>query len=220
MAYQLILATFVAVQGFIATSGFAQSNIRLVHYDSLSALVQSDSLRVRYGHLKKMPKAYEIPILLALSHYPELHSEKITFRIKKSKLPYLSRPTLGSIVWPFGSKKYIIIISNQSTKLREPTLLENLRFNAQIGALGHELGHTAYFKNRRRYKIMADGIRYWSLGYKKKLERLTDEIAIRHGLGNQILEWNKAVYPVKLRDGKRAKIYYNPQEITEILKHF
>ena len=69
-------------------------------------------------------------------------------------------------------------------------------------------------------EMMADGIRDWSLGYKKKLEILNDEIALRHGLGNQILEWNKAVYPVKLRDGKRAKIYYNPQEITEILKHF
>jgi|GEM_PF-2343636 len=42
-------------------------------------------------------------------------------------------------------------------------------------------------------------------------------MAIQHGLGSQILVWNKSVYPVKIRDGKRATIYYTPAEIKEIL---
>jgi len=82
---------------------------------------------------------------------------------------------LGSLINPFGNKKYLIIISSKSTALREPTLLKNLNFNAQIGALGHELAHTAYFHQHKKRTILRDGVKYGiSIRYKEKFEKMTE----------------------------------------------
>ena len=46
-----------------------------------------DSLRHLYGKNKRLPAAFELPALAALSHYPELANASIRFVVKKSKLP-------------------------------------------------------------------------------------------------------------------------------------
>jgi hypothetical protein len=175
-----------------------------------------DSLKQQYSKHKILPPGFELQALIALSYYPELTNAHIKFRVKKAKLPYASRPRLGSLLIPFAHKKYQIIISNQSNALRAPTLLKNLEFNAQIGALGHELAHTAHYRQSHKWKILGESIWYLSTHFKERFEKMTDRIAMEHGLCPQIYTWNKAVYPVKLKDGERAKIYYTPEEILDI----
>ena len=180
--------------------------------------VSTDSLYALHGKNKTLPKGFETQALIALSHYPQLKTAHICFIVKPAKLPYASKPAFFSLLRFWTPKKYVITISNQSTALREPTLLKNLGFNAQIGALGHELAHTAYYQKTGRLKIIAAGIRYGSNAFKEKFEKMTDRIALVHGLGRYLLEWNRAVYPIKIKDGKRSKIYYSPDELSELLK--
>lgn len=176
-----------------------------------------DSLRALYGRHKSLPAGYELPALTALSYYPELRNAHIRFVVKKADLPYASKPAYWSLITPFVPKRYRIIISNQSSTLREPTLLKNLSLTAQIGALGHELGHTSWYLRTKKCSIIRTGLRYSNEKFKEKFEKMTDCIAIRHGLGQYLLEWNRAVYPTKLKDGNRSKIYYSPAEIEGIL---
>jgi hypothetical protein len=177
----------------------------------------SDSLRALYGHHKRLPTGYELPALTALSYYPELRHAHIRFVVKKADLPYASRPAYWSLITPFVRKRYVVTISDQSSALREPTLLKNLSLTSQIGALGHELGHTSWYLKTGKLKIIRAGLHYSDEKFKEKFEKMTDCIAIHHGLGSYILEWNQAVYSTKLKDGNRSKIYYSPAEIAEIL---
>lgn len=204
----VLLLTTVAVQ--------AQHNGNDFSDDGMAA--KADSLRRLYGKNKTLPADYALQALTALSYYPELRDEPIRFVIKKAKLPYASRPQTWTLLTPFVRKKYIVVISDQSIDLREKTLLKNMTFSAQTGALGHELAHTLYYSKSSKAKIMLTAVKYLFPSFKEKFEKMTDLIAIEHGLGLQIYEWNKHVYPVKILDGKRAKIYYSPDEILEILK--
>lgn len=178
-----------------------------------------DSLRALYGHHKNLPVGYELPVLTALSFYPELRNAHIRFVVKKADLPYASRPAYWTLITPFVRKRYVITISDQSSALREPTLLKSLSLTSQIGALGHELGHTSWYLKTGKLKIIRAGLHYSDEKFKEKFEKMTDCIAIQHGLGPYILEWNRAVYPTKLKDGNRSKIYYSPDEIADLLLH-
>lgn len=176
-----------------------------------------DTLRALYGKQKRLLTAYELATLVALSHYPELKNARIRFREKKAKLPYASRPTLGSLLWPFGPKRYRVTISTRSTPLREPTLMRHLGFNAQIGALGHELAHIAHYEGTGRWGILGEGVRYHNLRFRERYEKQTDRIAIAHCLGLPLYEWNAFVWPIKSRDGVRGRVYYAPDAIFDML---
>ena len=180
---------------------------------------QYDTLLSRWGTHKQLPAGLELQALVALSYYPELRDAYIRFEYKKATLPYASKPRFVSLLHPFGKRCYRIIISTQSTALREPTLMKNLPFQAQIGALGHELAHTAYYSKTGSWKLLSDGLRYSSDRFKEKFEKMTDDIAIEHGLDWYIYTWNAAIYSVKKRDGKRANIYYTPEQILERIPH-
>lgn len=186
-------------------------------YDQTTEHMRLDTLRAQWGGHKQLLPAYELPALIALSHYPELSNAHIRFREKKAKLPYASRPTLGSLLWPFGHRKYRVIISTRSTRLREPTLMHHLGFNAQIGALGHELAHIAHYEGTRRGAILWEGLRYHNLRFRERYEKQTDRIAIAHCLGLPLYEWNTFIWPVKSQDGARGRVYYAPEAIFDIL---
>jgi hypothetical protein len=167
---------------------------------------------------KIIPAQFDQPIQIALSHYPELIDARIEFRIRNRQLPYASRPRLWSVVLPFVQKRYVITISNKTTDLRTPTLLQNLSLEAQVGAIGHELAHTAYYHRKRKPKVLLNGLHYlMSDRYKRHFEKMTDRIVIAHGLGHPLLRFCSEVYPIKCQDGKRKSRYFSPEEIKAII---
>jgi hypothetical protein len=181
--------------------------------------VRLEQLRNQFGKNKSIPEAFEEPILVALSYYPELIEVPIKFRIKRAKLPYASRPRVASFFLPRSKRKYVITISSKSTEIRESTLLKNLSLDAQIGAMGHELAHTAYYQSKKKKKILRDGCAYHKCHFRENFEKMTDRIAIAHGLGSYLLTFSRAVYPIKKIDGSRGKVYYSPEEIEAIIDH-
>lgn len=212
------MALWLYLLGAVPIRGGAQPPGACSHlYDQATENNRLDTLRALWGGHKQLLRDYELATLVALSHYPELKNARIRFREKKAKLPYASRPTLGSLFWPFGHKRYWVTISTRSTRLREPTLMRHLGFNAQIGALGHELAHIAHYEHTRRLAILWEGLRYHNLRFRERYEKQTDRIAIAHCLGLPLYEWNTLVWPIKSQDGARGRVYYGPDAIFDML---
>jgi hypothetical protein len=67
--------------------------------------------------------------------------------------------------------------------------LKDVPFNAQIGVIGHELGHIIDYEKRTKSGIFARGIDYLSHKRKKAFEYKIDSITIEKGLGWQLYEW-------------------------------
>ena len=66
--------------------------------------------------LKTIPAAYQEVIHTALTYYPELDNTKIKFRIKKQASPLTARPTIFSVFQKASKRKYIITISDKTTR--------------------------------------------------------------------------------------------------------
>jgi hypothetical protein len=104
----------------------------------------TDSLRALYGKNKQLIPAYELQILLALSHYPELRKISIHFYEEEALIPLASRPEPLQMLKPKQNWQYNVIISTKSIESLEPILVKNLPFEAQVGIIGHELAHTSF----------------------------------------------------------------------------
>lgn len=183
-----------------------------------------DSLNALYGKNKKLPEGYEIQALLALSHYPELKDVPIEFVLKKTLIPLASRPKVFTKLAGKPKQAYSVIISTGSTENLNKIILENLPFNAQIGVLGHELGHTIFYQDKGFFDILKIGICYLFNGYRATFERDTDKRTIAHGLGPQLYDWAKFIREQD-DNNKRGegddfldKYYLTPKEIAELME--
>jgi hypothetical protein len=181
---------------------------------------KTDSLKALYGKNKYLIPAYELQILLALSHYPELKDISIHFYEEEAFIPLASRPEPISM---FGSKEkwqYNVIISTKSIQAFEPILVKNLPFEAQVGIIGHELSHTAYYLDKNRWQMLMIGLNYIFPGFRAGFEKNTDRRTIAHGLGWQLLSY--ARYARKVMAYEETSLgsdyYLSPEEIEKQLR--
>lgn len=153
-------------------------------------------LKATFGKHKQLPKGYEKQALVALSYYPELKNTRIVFKVrKKGGAPFVSRPTTWSLLFRKRAKrKYRILISQKTKAILAPILMKNLPFNAQIGVLGHELAHTSFYLEKKFGAMVKIAIGTFSARYLDEFEHQTDQIAIEHGLGFQLLSWSKQTH--------------------------
>jgi hypothetical protein len=180
-----------------------------------------EKLRSKYGHKKSLPHGYELQALLALSHYPELMNISIDFVFKETDLTLSAKPKPLSIFLPAKQRKYEIIISKKARSTKVPVMLKSLDFNIQVGVIGHELGHIADYMRKNSFTIIRYSVMYIIDSFKRKMERRTDKIAIKHGLGYQILGYAELVkelqvtYPQETYYQDYFKYYLSPSEIEE-----
>jgi hypothetical protein len=178
-----------------------------------------EKLRSKYGHKKNLPRGYELQALLALSHYPELMNISIDFVFKETDLTLSAKPKPASIFLPAKLRKYEITISKKAKGTKVPVMLKSLDFNIQVGVIGHELGHIADYIQKNSFTVIKDSIMYGIDSFKSKMEQRTDRIAIKHGLGYQILGYAKLVkelqvkYPQEKYYQDYFKYYLSPSEI-------
>ncbi len=167
---------------------FGQSPVR--KFDSS----QYDSeFYLQFAPKKKFPKEIASQVLTALSFYPELSNVKIIFRIKKRKTPLTSRPRILSVFRRKKNRCYVITISSETTEQLSPILFDRLPYNAQIGVLGHELGHITEYNSKNTFQIIGLSFSILNSKFVDKFEWNTDKIAIDHGLGYQLLDWSSYV---------------------------
>jgi hypothetical protein len=168
-----------------------------------------------------------LPILIALSFYPELSNTRVKFMRKKARSPLSTRQSVFNVFRKKSRRIYIITISTKTNKRIAPILLDSLGFNAQIGVLGHELSHVSAFAKMSAWqyaKFLLSQIKKTSID---AAENQTDKRTIDHGLGYQLLDWSKEVRAKLniLRWGgseivsSKKERYMNPESIIDYMKN-
>ncbi len=150
----------------------------------------------QYQNHKKIPNEIKPQVLIALSFYPELSDTKIIFRYRKRKTPLASRPRITSTFRKKENRTYVITISKKSNAKLTPILFPNLPLNAQIGVLGHELGHITEYKNKNTWQLLGLYLRLLNSENVNEFEFNTDHTTIAHGLGYQLYDWSQYVRKV------------------------
>lgn len=175
-----------------------------------------DSLYNIYGKHKILPSGFELPALMALSHYPTLKDISVEFKFTNAKVAHTARPSIASVFYPKRKRKYVVSISNSVKEELENTRLVHLSYNAQIGVLGHELAHIEDYINLNFFQLIGFGIQYMVEKGIVKIENRTDHITINHGLGYQLLKWSEEVHDLHIKDG-RGERYLAPNQIIEAM---
>lgn len=154
------------------------------HYYEINKYSQlTDSLqKVTGANVVSDNQSIETALLLALTHYPELHGNTYVVRIKKNvKHPITASWSLWNVFKKRKNHKYVLLLS-------EDSFLLNISLNEQVGAIGHELAHYAYYKSRPAIGMLTWGIQYtFSKQYRIAFERDADITTLSHGLGWQLL---------------------------------
>jgi len=145
----------------------------------------ADSL-LKYSYKKIIPEEYKLPILTALSHFPELKNLSVNIRIKQAYTPLSTKPDFRSMFKRKAKRTYIITISNRTIDTLSHLLYKNLNLEERTGIIGHELSHVADFDSKNFFQSLRSAIGHISKRYLDRMEFKTDSICINHGLGKYL----------------------------------
>ncbi len=142
-----------------------------------------DSLRSIFGQkVKPVGDQLELAAYLALAYYPSLKHHKIKIRYKKNvKFPITASWSFWNIFKFRKHHTYILLLKTDS-------FVERLTLNQQVGVIGHEMAHFAYYKRIPSIAMAWWGLKYTlSDRYRYSFEKDADRTAITQGLGWQLL---------------------------------
>lgn len=204
-------AMIMVLAGACTLQGQAVGPMRT--YDRADDSLQLADLRAEFGRHKTIPAEIELQALRALSHYPELRDVQVEFVFCKQKTAHSSQPKISSMFRAAKHRRYQIRVSTVVPDFYTAGMQSQLPYNAQIGVLGHELAHTTQYLQRGFLGLLGDGMRYGCSGnYVVRTEHHTDQVAIDHGLGWQLLAWSRIARPL-LEQAGRGQNYMLPSEI-------
>ncbi len=172
----------------------AQQPADIVPYDFPDTLANYDydldSIKALIGPNKGLPPGYELAAAIAFSAYPELKDLKIDMELVPDGAPMESTMNPWSILGPRKKRQYKILLVEVEGSRMDPILMHSLPFDAQVGILAHELGHTVYYHKLGMWKMGKWGWKYLSdPEFRATHERTTDLMPIYHGLGSQIYQY-------------------------------
>jgi hypothetical protein len=149
-------------------------------------------LEKEYGFRKEIPAAYKMPILIALSHFPELRRTRIRFRVRHARSPLTTNRDWSYYFSHFGlgRRAFVVTISDKTIPRLTPILFGNMTAEARVGVAGHELSHVSSFQRIDLFGWLRLGIGHLSARYVDRMEFGTDSICIAHGLGYDLLAWS------------------------------
>jgi hypothetical protein len=213
---KILVLSFLAI--FLTSSLFGQRNIFEKKYFHKSQFKEKvENLRKRFSKNKTIPKKVELAALVALSHYPELATERIIFKFEKISTTMKAQPKWSFLFKKKENRQYIVYLNSKADK-STGLALEDLSFNALVGWIGHELGHLVDFTAKSNWKIIKTGTFYFSKKKKAEYERSIDLITINHGLGHALYEGMEYVYENEnLSDEYRKNLIDNYLSLQEII---
>lgn len=183
------------------------------------------ALKKEFGNKKQYPPQFEKQILIALSYYPELKNTPILFRSRIRHSIAVTRATLGGVFESTKKRHYVVTISDSTEAMLMPILFTKLSFNAQVGVIGHELGHVVQYAAKNTAQLAKYIVKNVSAKYIDRFEYHADSICIAHGLGYQLLEWSSFVRkamntenwdgPDYAHRPKKRERYMNPSTILK-----
>jgi hypothetical protein len=214
---QNIRSVSLIVSVFLATiSVGAQNNNEQFYLIKDSFQFHIKELRKEFGKNKTIPAEIELECLTALSFYPELKNCSVEFSFGNLHSTMVSRPKLNSLLKQKIKREYVIKI-NRPGRTNTNLNLQELSFNAIVGWTGHELGHILHYSHKSSGGIVFTGVKYLVPGYRRRMERFTDQLTIQHDLGfalyegiNYTINYSGATMKYKNR---QKKFYLQPEEI-------
>jgi hypothetical protein len=172
-----------------------------------------------FGGKKKInirDKKLKLAFYVALRHYPELKDVSIKVDLKKISATMMAQPTYSFLFHRKEKRHYQIIVNR--TQANNGMYYKDLTFNSQVGWIGHEFAHILDYTQKTNKQLLVFISKYVSSKKElKKTECEADRIAIRHGLGKQLLEGTTFFYSNKrisksYREKKKS-YYLSPEEI-------
>ena len=219
---KIISLTLIVFFSFFSKSSLiSQDIIQTKKIDSLYYSSHLDSLKFNYSINKKIPKAYSLPVLIALSYYPELIKAKIIFKNSNIKTTLNVRPSGFSVLFNNrNNRKYIIRINSMD---KDSLInLKDVPFNASIGLFGHEFNHIIDYRNSNVFQIIKKLLEYSNNKKKAEYEKQIDYMTINRGLGWQLYDWSYFVLNISMANQKYKKYkrtyYLSPNEIIDIIQ--
>lgn len=193
--------------------------------DSLFQAQHLAAYITEFGNKKELLPGFELQTLIALSYYPELKDVEIHFLYEKAWIPLSSRPAFASMFKKKDEWVYNVIVSSKSTDMMEPILLKHLPFNAQVGILAHELGHTLHYQKYGFWQMLKFAILYaFDSSFRATHERSTDAQVIYRSLGWQLFDYAKFTRtdPSTIQSYEASKdfvdkYYLTPAEIIQVM---
>lgn len=181
-----------------------------------------ENLRSEFGANKIFPKEIELECLTALSYYPELKTVKIVFKLGSPMSTMVSRPKLRSMFRSGNMREYQILVRKPGTS-KNGLEWSKLSFNSLVGWIAHELGHVVHYTHKTSGGVLFTGLKYAFPGYRRRMERFTDNLVIQHDLGYALLEGTDYCInysSAKTHYKKYLKQYYlSPLEIKERINY-
>ncbi|NBC82583.1 MAG: hypothetical protein GVY19_04295 [Bacteroidetes bacterium] len=189
----------------------------IIKTKNVAEMIESAELAPEeYQHvIKKYRDIYAV----ALTFYPELRNKNIRIIEKSLSSTLRVRPTLFSL-FSKSNRAYKIFID--TLKFNMDHYNNNIRFNAQTGAMGHELAHIIDYETKNNRQMIGMALKYvFSTEYRRKVERQTDSLAAARGLGQQLLVFRQYIHecpeiPVKYKKMKK-KFYLSERELRKQL---
>lgn len=216
MKKRFIISPAVTLFSFLISITSHSQEIVEQYLSKDSFNTQRESLRAAFGKDKTIPTEIEIECLAALSYYPELKNTKIIFKFGSPLSTMVSRPKLKSLFRSGGEREYQVIIRKPGTS-KNGLEWSELSFNAFVGWVAHELGHIVHYSHKTSAGVLCTGIKYAFPGYRRRMERFTDNLVIQHDLGYALLEGTD--YSINYSKAKTQykkylrKFYLSPTEI-------
>jgi hypothetical protein len=178
-------------------------------------------LQKKHGTNKQIPQKYEKEIFTVLSHYPELSTVKIIFKLTdRASVPYDTKPAIVSCLQPKKLRVYIINLLEKADYPESMALFKNLSGSMRMGVIAHELMHVKQYHFGRFSLIKTLGL-FVIHSSRRRLERNADKGAIEHGFGQELLEHALYLRSIPGYTEKRPAIkedYLQPTEINYYLK--
>ncbi len=190
LAAIVLLVIAILVQDVDPIQYDPQENVFLFPDSLVTQSFDIDSLKEVVGSNKGLPEGFELAALLAYSAYPQLKDVAIDMKLIPSGAPMEANFDIPTLFGKGKNRKYIIYLNNATNTPFDEILLYSLPFDAQVGILAHELGHTVYYHQLTTLQIAKWGLMYAiDDDFRATHERSTDLMPVYHGLGSQIYQY-------------------------------
>jgi hypothetical protein len=179
-----------------------------------------------FGRTKKISirdKKLKLAFYVALRHYPELKDVHMKVDLKKISATMMAQPMLGFLFHKQENRRYQIFVNK--TQANNGMYYKDLTFNSQVGWIGHEFAHILDYSQKSNKELLVFISKYVSSKKElKKTECEADRVAIKHGLGKQLLEGTNFFYNnkriSKAYREKKKSYYLSPDQIvTEMVEN-
>ncbi len=169
-------------------------------------------------HFTAKSQKFKSPLEYASANFPELKGLKIEVRRKHIGTMMAARPKIDFLFRKQENRTYVVFITD-SPEMNAGPIFAEMSECAQAGVLGHELSHIVTYNDMNNMQLILFGIKY--MFNKRKIEAQTDLIAMKHGFGEQLIEYTrfiiKSPHTNRKYLRKKKKYYLSANEMEEKL---